>query len=86
MIYIKSIVGMCQRRRISLPYRGQLAERIAHLSAAFSEVHDGRILSPQSLAGLIDFLESNPSSGYPDLTATPAGDAYAEWRGPRDGF
>ena len=65
----------------ALHYKGRLAERITQLSAAFADDYDGRVLSALSLAGLIDFLESSPSSGYPDLTATPAGDAYAEWHG-----
>ena len=67
----------------ALPYKGRLAERIGQLSSAFADDYDGRLLSAQSLAGLIDFLQSSPTSGYPDLTATPAGDAYAEWHGPQ---
>lgn len=67
----------------ALTYKSRLADRIVHLSAAFAEDYDGRTLSARSLAGLIDFLESSPSTGYPDLTATPTGDAYAEWHGPQ---
>ena len=67
----------------ALPYKDRLVARIGHLSAAFAEDYDGRLLSAHSLTGLIEFLESSPSSGYPDLTATPAGDAYAEWHGPQ---
>ena len=67
----------------AIAYKDRLAERIVRLSAAFAEDYDGRTLSTRSLAGMVDFLESSPSSSYPDLTATPAGDAYAEWHGPQ---
>ena len=66
----------------SIAYQTRLAERIIKLSTAFAEDYDGHTLSAQSLAGLVDFLEASPASGYPDLTATPAGDVYAEWHGP----
>ena len=67
-------------RASAIPYRERLIDRIAQLSEAFADDYDGRVLSAQSLSGLIDYLEAHPASGYPDLTATPAGDAYAEWR------
>src|SRR6266850_1793155 len=66
-----------------LPFKARLADRIATLATAFSDNYDGRQLSARSAAGLIDFLEAAPPSGYPDLTLTPAGDCYAEWRGPQ---
>jgi hypothetical protein len=65
-----------------ITYKNRLSERIIKLSEAFAEDYEGRILSVRSLAGLVDFLELSLSSSYPDLTATPAGDVYAEWRGP----
>ena len=58
----------------ALTYKSRLADRIVQLSAVFAEDYDGRTLSARSLAGLIDFLESSPSAGYPDLTLTPTGD------------
>ena len=64
-----------------LPYRDRLAQRIEHLAGAFSDDYEGRPLSVRSMAGLIDFLQTVPPSGYPDLTLTPDGDCYAEWRG-----
>ncbi len=63
-----------------LPFNVRLAARIEHLAAAFADDYGGH-LSVRSLAGLIDFLEAAPPSGYPDLTMTPAGDCYAEWHG-----
>jgi hypothetical protein len=39
-------------------------------------------MSLRSLDGLIDFLEAGASVGYPNLTATPTEDLYAEWQGP----
>src|ERR1700751_1261720 len=64
-----------------LPFKNKLMDRIARLVSAFSEDYDSRQLSIRSVAGLIDFLEAAPRSGYPDLTLTPACDCYAEWRG-----
>ena len=64
-----------------LPFKARLAARIEHLAAAFADDYDGLTLSARSIAGLIDFLEAAPPSGYPDLTMTPAGDCYAEWHG-----
>jgi hypothetical protein len=66
-----------------IPFKAQLAARIEHLSAAFADDYDGHHLSTRSIAGLIDFLEAAPLSGYPDLTLTPAGDCYAEWQEPQ---
>ena len=64
----------------ALPFKARLAARIESLQVSFAEDYEGRQLSPSSLDGLIDFLEASPPSGYPDLTLTPAGDCYAEWR------
>ena len=64
----------------ALPFKARLAARIESLQGSFAEDYEGRQLSPSSLDGLIDFLEASPPSGYPDLTLTPAGDCYAEWR------
>lgn len=64
-----------------LPFNARLAERIKHLSVAFAEDYDGRQMSAHSIVGFIDFLESAPPSGYPNLTLTPAGDCNAEWHG-----
>ena len=64
-----------------LPYGSRLAVRIEHLAAAFAEDYDDRPISARSISGLIDFLETVPPSSYPDLTMTPGGDCYAEWRG-----
>ena len=66
-----------------LPFKARLADRIANLAAVFPDDYDGRQLSARSASGLVDFLEAGPPSGYPDLTLTPAGDCYAEWRGPQ---
>jgi hypothetical protein len=64
-----------------LPFKIRLAARIEALQVSFAEDYDGRQPSPRSFDGLIDFLEASPPSGYPDLTLTPSGDCYAEWRG-----
>jgi hypothetical protein len=76
---------MVQSRLLAtqLPFKVRLADRIANLAATFSDDYDCRPLSARSAAGLMDFLEAAPLSGYPDLTLTPAGDCYAEWRGPQ---
>ena len=69
-------------RASSIACKGRLEERIVKLTAAFAEDYDDGALSACAFSGLVDFLEACPSSGYPDVTATPAGDVYAEWRGP----
>lgn len=67
-----------------IPYRDRLAARIQALHAAFLEDYAGAAVSARSLLGLIDFLEASRPAGYPDLTMTPSGDFYAEWRGAED--
>ena len=71
---------LARLRASTLSFKVRLAERVEALQVSFADDYDGRQPSPQSLKGLIDFLESSPPSGYPDLTLTPAGDCYAEWR------
>ena len=61
--------------------KARLAVRLAALSAAFAEDYDGQFLSTAAVDAFIDFLESAAPPGYPELTATPAGDLYAEWHG-----
>ena len=67
----------------SIACKGRLADRIEKLSAAFAADYEGCMLSVRALIGLVDFLEAAPATPYPDLTVTPAGDCYAEWRGPQ---
>jgi hypothetical protein len=78
--YLQALIHRLQATGIT--YKNRLSDRIIKLSAAFAEDYEGNTLSVRSLAGLVDFLESSPSSIYPDLTATPGGDVYAEWHGP----
>lgn len=75
--------SLVRLRSSALPFKMRLAERIEALDMAFAEDYDGRHPSSKSVDGLLDFLEASPPSGYPDLTLTPAGDCYAEWRGSR---
>ena len=65
----------------SLPFKARLADRLAVLTSAFAEDYDRGTLSPRAIDALVTFLASSASFGYPELTATPAGDLYAEWRG-----
>jgi hypothetical protein len=75
-----------QRLRASrLLFNLRLVARIEHLAAAFADDYEGRQISAGSLSALIDYLEASPLVGYPDLTPTPTGDCYAEWRDPRAG-
>jgi hypothetical protein len=75
-----------RRLRVSrLPFNLRLVARIEDLAAAFADDYEGRQISARSLAGLIDYLEASPLVGYPDLTLTPTGDCYAEWRDPHAG-
>jgi hypothetical protein len=77
------VAVMSRLHATHLPFKTKLADRLANLATLFSDDYDGRELSTRSVTGLIDFLEASPQSGYPDLTLTPAGDCYAEWRGPQ---
>lgn len=62
-------------------WNDRLSRRIVQLCEAFADDYPGQALSARSVHALIDFLELLPSSPeYPDVTATPAGDLYAEWR------
>ena len=80
------IHSVLQRLRASrLPFNLQLVARIEDLAAAFADDYEGRQISTPSLARLIDYVEASPSLGYPDLTLTPTGDCYAEWRDPQAG-
>ena len=65
----------------TIVYKDRLEHRIIELSVAFAEDYDDYRLSTRAFAGLVDYLESSPSFGYPDVTATPDGGPYAEWRG-----
>ena len=67
-------------RTTQLPYKDRLAQRVADLVLAFADDYPEGRLSARALDALIDFLETKLSPGYPDLTATPMGDFYAEWR------
>ncbi len=59
----------------------RLSRRILQLCDVFAEDYPGRRLSSRSVHALIDFLELlSLSPEYPDVTVTPAGDLYAEWR------
>lgn len=69
--------------RGTLPFKARLADRVRQLASAYADDYEGRFLSADALGWLLGFLESATSLGYPDLTATPAGDLYAEWRGPK---
>ena len=73
---------MCLQRlaRGALPFGARLADRISALAVAFTEDYEGT-LSARAIDAFVTFLEGNAAFGYPDLTATPAGDLYAEWRG-----
>ena len=64
-----------------LPFKERLLARLASLEVAFAEDYDGGRLSARSGSALVNFLQADRSFGYPDITATPSGDLYAEWRG-----
>jgi hypothetical protein len=71
---------LARLRNSELSFKARLAERIDTLVVAFEEDYEGHQPSARSIDGLIDFLAASPPSQYPDLTFTPAGDCYAEWR------
>ena len=61
--------------------KARLRDRIVALQDAYAADYDGKSLSIDSLAAIIDYLETSPAVPYPDLTVTPDGGMYAEWRG-----
>jgi hypothetical protein len=69
-----------------LPFGTRLAQRLVVLASAFAEDYENGTISTRAATELINFLEhSNLVEGigifgYPDLTVTPVGDLYAEWR------
>ncbi len=65
----------------ALPCKARLADRMTKLADVFAEDYDGRDLSARSAEAFVTFLAASPNLAYPDITATPAGDLYAEWRG-----
>jgi hypothetical protein len=68
--------------RGKLAYKARLADRLSVLSVAYGDDYEGQSLAPASVTAFVDFLEMGNAFRYPDITATPAGDIYAEWRGP----
>lgn len=65
-----------------LEFKARLADRITALDAAYAEDYEGRSLSWSAFEALLTYLEASPAPAYPSVTATPAGDIYAEWHGP----
>ena len=62
-------------------WKDRLSKRIAELGVVFAEDYPGKNLSARSVDSFVLFLDLLPRSpDYPDVTATPAGDIYAEWR------
>ena len=66
---------------IQRPFAKELASRFVHLTIMFAEDYDAATPSARSMSELVDFLDSRPELPYPDVTLTPDGDCYAEWRG-----
>lgn len=67
----------------ALPIGSRLADRLSGLATAFAEGYHNGSLSHRAIDALVTFLDADASFGYPDLTATPAGDLYAESRSAR---
>ena len=67
-----------------LPFKTRLMDRLQALVTAFSDDYPGCTVSMDAFDALLSFLETSASPGYPDLTMTPAGKFYAEWRGPEN--
>jgi hypothetical protein len=67
-----------------LEFKSRLAQRLAHLAECFADDYDGQDISDRAVLLLIEFLIEGQNFRYPDLTVTPGGNIYAEWRGPGD--
>jgi hypothetical protein len=64
----------------TLSYRDRFVARIKALLNAYAEENEGRAFSSDSLRALVNFLEENSGFNYPDLTLTPSGNMYAQWK------
>lgn len=68
------------------PWKDRLCKRIAELCLTFEEDYPGQTLSARSVSAFVEFLDLLPSTPqYPDVTVTPDGDIYAEWRHTKKG-
>ena len=64
-------------------FKEQLTKRLMFLVDAFADDYEGCQLSMSSMDAFLTFLELSSPPRYPDITLTPAGDVYAEWRNDR---
>lgn len=58
----------------------RIADRIVELLELYKEDYEGRSLSASSLVTFINFLMINPTTKFPSITATPAGELYVQWK------
>lgn len=74
-------ICLCElRSRHAIKNANRIADRTANLLELYKEDYDGRSLSSSSFATFTSFLILHPTSKYPSITATPAGEIYAQWK------
>lgn len=69
------------RTLLNAPYGIRLASRINDLiKELYKEEPDNPHLSVESLRRFVSFIQNNPNLKYPEITITPSGDIFAQWR------
>jgi hypothetical protein len=70
---------------VTHPWAARLARRLDALFEATRESYpDEPLVSVASLRGFLRFLELEPRLRYPDITISPQGNLWAEWRAGRE--
>lgn len=69
-------------RDLRVTHADNLVARLEYLWAASIEDQPTNcVISSASLRHFRNFVESHPMVSYPDVTITPGGEVYAQWRG-----
>lgn len=68
------------KNHLKTPYALSMANRLDTLiEACFDEAPEQAPISPNSLAGFIDFIQSTANLAEPEIVFSPAGNICAEW-------
>jgi hypothetical protein len=68
-------------RESSISHVQRIAERVEHLLAiSIQEQPESCAMSSNSIKGFMKFLELHKNIRYPNLTLTPNGEIYAQWK------
>lgn len=68
------------RRKAQISHASRIADRLAYLREAAEEEADETRPNPNSIRRFFEFLTLHKRLRYPDLSLTPDGEIYAQWR------